>query len=219
MAASPQYSLPPRPKLLRAAYLAQGESLLRETRATRLHYFPGPIVALIIFGVLALSAGLARAGSAGLPFLTPTLALIPAVFLDYVIIAFLILFLAALLWFFVRYLRWARTVYAVTSHRVIVQRGIVGREFDEIPVQQVRGVDVRQSAGQRLLHYGTVRVSSEGGTSLIGNEDWEGIPRPFEFQRLIESASQNLQRGWGAGPLPPPTWPASGGPGSYPPRY
>ncbi|MCI4329224.1 MAG: PH domain-containing protein, partial [Thermoplasmata archaeon] len=106
---------------------------------------------------------------------------------------FIVCTLVALLWFLVRYLYWTSTVYAVTNSRVIIQRGIWGRNFDEIPVQQVRGVDVHQSFGMRLLGYGTVKVSSEGGTKL-GNEDWRGIPRPFEFQRLIENATQALGR-------------------------
>jgi hypothetical protein len=206
MSSATSYSMPPRPKLLRAAYLAGGESLLRETRATRLLYFPGPIVALIVLAILDYASDAARSGLPGVPYLSPVFGLVPEPFLSYVVVFFLVLTLIALIWFFVRYLRWARTIYAVTSHRVIVQRGIVGREFDEIPVLQVRGVDVHQSAGQRLLHYGTVRVSSEGTTSLIGNEDWEGIPRPFEFQRLIEAASQNLQRGAAAPAASPSGW-------------
>jgi uncharacterized membrane protein YdbT with pleckstrin-like domain len=75
---------------------------------------------------------------------------------------------------------------------VIVQRGILGKDFDEIPVNQVRGVDVHQTLGQRVLGYGTVRVSSEGG-SRLGNEDWKGIPKPFRFQKLIENATINQQ--------------------------
>jgi hypothetical protein len=44
------------------------------------------------------------------------------------------------------------------------------------------------------MGFGTLRVSSEGG-SRVGNEDWFGIPGPFKFQRIIETASQNLSRG------------------------
>jgi hypothetical protein len=50
---------------------------------------------------------------------------------------------------------------------------------------------VRQTVGQRLLGYGTVRVSSEGGRNL-GNEDWKGIPKPFRFQKLIENAANSM---------------------------
>ncbi|HZY70112.1 MAG TPA: PH domain-containing protein [Thermoplasmata archaeon] len=192
------------PRLLKATYLAEGEGLLRETRATKLYYFPGPILALLFFGVLDYSAGSVVYG-------WPQIAYVGTAITDlgnlvhsaqWVFLGLLFLLIVSLLWLIVRYVRWISTVYGVTTNRVIVQSGIVGRDFDEIPVTQVRGVDVRQSAGQRILGYGTVRVSSEGGSNTaIGNEDWLGIPHPFEFQKLIESAMQSYSRG---APAPPP---------------
>jgi membrane protein YdbS with pleckstrin-like domain len=201
------------PKLLKATYLADGEQLLRETRATKLYYFPGPVILLILALVLddlALSATYswwpafgsitAKITSAG-PIGSTSISKILLIFA-------LLLTLIIVLWLLVRFLRWVSTVFAVTSNRVILQRGILGRDFDEIPVGQVRGVDVHQSVGQRMLGYGTVTVSAEGGTGRsIGNEAWHGIPKPFEFQRLVENATQNLSRnvgsaGWSQGPPP-----------------
>lgn len=189
------------PKLLRATYLADTEGLLRETRATALFYFPAPIFWLLVFGILDYSAFALRNGFADFPVLTslwrdhaPTIgSYSPGTYLT---IVFSLITLLLLLWLLVRYLRWISTVYAVSTHRVIVQSGILGRNFDEIPIAQVRGVDVHQTVFQRLLGYGTVRVSSEGGShNGLGNEDWYGIPKPFEFQRLIESATQVIARG------------------------
>lgn len=178
------------PKLLKATYLADQEYLLDETRATKLFYFPGPVLLTLIFGVLAL---LTRGSSIGFnSYQWPgILGQVPSGIQPWLGDLFGVLFLLGLLWIVIRYLRWRSTVYAVTSRRVIVQRGILARDFDEIPVTQVRGVDVHMSFGQRLLGYGTVRVSSEGGTSL-GNEDWLGIPKPFKFQKVIENASQTI---------------------------
>jgi len=185
------------PKLLKATYLADQESLLDETRATKLFYFPGPVLWTIIFGYLALVAAPAISSRVptvwadGLKWLTLSNYLSTTV-QQYLALFWLLLFLIGLLWLLIRYFRWITTVYAVTSRRVIVQRGILSKDFDEIPVNQVRGVDVRQSFGQRILGYGTVRVSSEGG-SRLGNEDWNGIPKPFRFQKLIENATINQQ--------------------------
>jgi uncharacterized membrane protein YdbT with pleckstrin-like domain len=199
------------PKLLKATYLADQEYLLEETRATKLFYFPGVIFWLIVFGGLSLlSAGAAygwsfqwTAYSNGLSKFAGWINVNAGTFEKVVFFVFVLLFVIWLVRLFVRYLRWIRTVYAVTSRRVIVQRGILGKDFDEIPVTQVRGVDVHQSFGQRLLGYGTVRVSSEGG-SRLGNEDWVGIPKPFRFQKLIENAVTNLQ------PTGPVQWNAPG---------
>jgi membrane protein YdbS with pleckstrin-like domain len=195
------------PRHLRATYLGDQEHLLAETRGTRWHYFPGPIAATIVFAALTYLGWGSRSGWA----LTHTWADWVGSFAQAVggsadqfrtVFAWLftVLLLISLLWFLVRYLRWISTVYAVTTHRVIVQKGILGRNFDQIPITQVRGVDVHQSFPQRLLRYGTLRVSSEGGGAAIGNEDWLGIPKPFNFQRKIENASEDR----GTGTSPPP---------------
>lgn len=184
------------PRLLKATYLAQNEGMLRETRATELFYFPGPIFVLFVVGVLDLGAYSPKSGSFTIGGLTPAfqdvMSRLGSTAYGYLWDFLLLLTLVVLLWLFVRYLRWISTIYAVTTQRVIVQKGIVSRDFDEIPLLQVRGVDVHQTAGQRLLGYGTMWVSSEGSGTRLGNESWRGIPRPFEFQRLVESASQAL---------------------------
>lgn len=201
-------SLASMPKLLKATYLADGESLLRETRATGLFYFPAPVFWLIVFAGLDYAAAAANWGALpGFPYVTGAFGTflgwvhLPAI---YLVAFFLFVTLLLFLWLLVRFLRWTSTVYAITTNRVIVQRGILGREFDEIPVTQVRGVDVHQTAWQRVLRYGQVLVSAESGAPTgIGNEAWQGIPRPFEFQRLIENASQTMFRSWGQGPPRP----------------
>ena len=179
------------PRLLKATYLADQEYLLEETRATGLFYFPGPVLWLLVFGALGYLTEAVRFGWPGkIASYAQLLHRLGPPDTRYLAYGLGFLFVVGLLFLLVRYLRWISTVYAVTSRRVIVQKGIVSRDFDEIPVLQVRGVDVHQSAGQRLLGYGTLRVSAEGGSTL-GNEDWEGIPKPFRFQRLIESATQS----------------------------
>jgi len=197
------------PKLLKATYLGDQEYLLEETRATKLFYFPGPLLFTFIFGLFTLFS--APAITSAVPTFSSTvyqwLTLSNYVSSSdqmYLADFWLILFIVGLLWLLIRYFRWITTVYAVTNRRVIVQKGILGKDFDEIPVTQVRGVDVHQSFGQRILGYGTVRVSSEGG-SRLGNEDWKGIPKPFRFQKLIENATQNIQSASG-----PVQWTAPG---------
>ena len=184
------------PRYLKATYLAQGEALLRETRATRLHYLPGPIVVVLLLLLLDYGDASARWGWPAVPGLTDAWTRVngtSSTAETYLFYFVLFLTLIALLWLLIRYLRWISTVYAVTSQRVIVQTGIVSREFDEIPLLQIRGVDVHQTVVQRMFGFGTMWVSSEGGShTRIGNEAWAGIPKPFEFQRLVEGASQNL---------------------------
>jgi membrane protein YdbS with pleckstrin-like domain len=202
-------SAPPRamPRLLKATYLADSEYLLEETRATKLYYFPGPLLFTIVMGLVVLVLHFNVGNVDGSLHLSSAVGSYTA--RSVLVALFGLLFLIGLLWILIRYLRWISTVYAVTSRRVIVQKGILGKDFDEIPVTQVRGVDVHQSFGQRILGYGIIRVSSEGG-SRVGNEDWRGIPRPFKFQKVIENATIGA-----TSPTPPPAAPWTGAP---PPR-
>ena len=177
-----------------ASYLAQGEVLYVETRATKLFYFPGPLLVLAIMLIIDYGAwtGFHSASSAGIPGLWTAFNKVPSAYQVYVWDLLLIITLLVLLWLLVRYIRWVRTIYAVSNHRILVKRGIASRDIDDIPMPQVRGVDVHQSIGQRILGYGTVRVSAESGTAKsIGNEDWLGIPKPFQVQRTIETVMQN----------------------------
>ncbi|HEV2429705.1 MAG TPA: PH domain-containing protein [Thermoplasmata archaeon] len=200
----------PGPRLLKSTYLADGEILLKETRSTALYYFPGPVLALLILSFLDYAALTVRDGSLPhVPYLTDAFGGLPTVSGtgpgNYVLGLFFLLTILGLLVLLVRYLRWISTIYAVSSTRVIIQRGLISRDFDEIPVGQVRGVDVHQTGLQRLFGFGTIQVSSEGGHSL-GNESWRGIPRPFDFQRLVEGATANLRApasGAWSGPPPP----------------
>jgi len=196
------------PKLLRATLLGDQEYLLEETRASKILYFPGPVLWTVVFVVftyltLAIRQGLRTVTpyAQAIGWLAGEIGLTKGTLALYLGLVLAVLFLIGLGWLAVRYVRWIRTVYAVTSRRVIVQRGIIGRNFDEIPVTQVRGVDVHQTIGQRILGYGTVRVSSEGG-ARIGNEDWVGIPKPFRFQKLVESATEAVQTPATAPPPP-----------------
>jgi Bacterial PH domain len=198
------------PRHLKASYLAPGENLLRETLGTPLFYLPGPVLALVLVALLDYSALTLRFGGLpAFPGLTWFFGQFPTVGqygpANYVTFFFIALTILAVLWFAYRYARWISTVYAVTSTRVIVQRGILSRDFDQIPVLQVRGVDVHQTILDRIFQYGTVVISSEGGNrqTRLGNEAWAGIPRPFDIQRLIESATQNLAQVNSAGRVAP----------------
>ena len=203
-----------------ARYLAQGEVLYVETRATKLFYFPGPIVALLIVGFLNLLALSAVYGWGVLSSYNPFVH-VPAGYRMYALDVMALILLLVFIWLLVRIVRWIRTIYAVSNHRILIKRGIASRDIDDIPMNQVRGVDVHQTIGQRLLGYGTVRVSAESGTAKsIGNEDWLGIPKPFQVQRTIETVMQNP--GMPTNPfMAPPTVvyanPPSYPPGSYPP--
>ena len=183
----------PRPHLMRSHYLVPDEVLVVETRATRWAFFPGPVILSVVLGLLTFaSAAAVWDWLPGVPWLTPGMHVLEGWWGLHVAVfgLFALLLTGALLWLLGRLLRWYGTVYAITDHRVLVQRGVFTRALDEIPVDQIRGVDAYQSVWSRLFRYGTVTISSEGGHGL-GNEEWRGVPRPFEFQRTIETMVQD----------------------------
>jgi membrane protein YdbS with pleckstrin-like domain len=199
------------PKFLRREYLGNGEELRAETRATKLYFFPGPILALLVVLVLDFAAAAATyTWLPAVPGLTRFFRAIPAggswTGATFVLTFLLLLTAGVLLLLVFQYLEWIRTVYAVTSSRIIIQKGVFSRDFEEIPISQVRGMQVHQTFAHRLLGFGSLRVSSEDG-NRVGNEDWVGLPKPFDIQRAIENASQKIARGQSP-PQTPPVAPA-----------
>jgi len=128
------------PKYLKATYLADGEDLLRETRSTKLYYFPAPVFWLIVmlaFDYVALSVK--YPSWPAFPGLTSAFSKLPTFGStgpgSYLLIVGLLLTIFVLLWLLFRFLRWISTVYAVSTSRVIRQKGILGRDFDERRLQ------------------------------------------------------------------------------------
>jgi PH (Pleckstrin Homology) domain-containing protein len=180
------------PKLIRSSLLSRDEGLLRETRSSKWSFFPGPILATLFFSLLGYASAAAYFGWPAFPYVTQGILNLGSPgglsVSKFLALFFLVATLFSLLWMLIRWMEWTRTVYAVTTSRVMIQRGIFSREFDEIPISQVRGVEIHQRLFQRMLGYGTVRVTSEA-LNRIANVAWKGIPKPFDFQRLINGAA------------------------------
>ncbi len=78
-------------------------------------------------------------------------------------------------------LRRASTELAVTDHRVIYKRGIIGRYTIEMARSKVESVDVVQSLPGRVLNYGTILVRGTGGTL----EPFRNVENPLRLRSAI----------------------------------
>lgn len=78
-------------------------------------------------------------------------------------------------------LRRATTELAVTDHRVIFKRGIIGRYTIEMARPKVESVDVLQSLAGRALNYGTVLVRGTGGSL----EPFRNVEDPLRFRSAV----------------------------------
>ncbi|MFP4003297.1 MAG: PH domain-containing protein [Alphaproteobacteria bacterium] len=74
--------------------------------------------------------------------------------------------------------------FAVTSERVIVKRGFIMRDVDEVSINKIESVSVSQDILGRFLGYGTLTVRGVG----IGEIVMPYIDRPFAFKRAIARA-------------------------------
>ena len=77
--------------------------------------------------------------------------------------------------------RRASTELAVTDHRVIYKRGIVGRYTIEMARSKVESVDVVQSFWGRVFNFGTILVRGTGGTL----EPFRDVEDPLRLRSAI----------------------------------
>lgn len=79
------------------------------------------------------------------------------------------------------------TVIAVTSTRVIHKRGLIARESQDINLNKIEEVVVRQSFFGRLFGFGRVTVRGTG----IAVIEFPPIDSPLRFRRVIEEAAHD----------------------------
>lgn len=88
------------------------------------------------------------------------------------------------------FVRWAvhmrTTEFAVTDRRVILKRGLFGRSTQEIAIDSVEGVELRQSMLGRMFGFGRLRVRGTG-EALIALPH---MADPITFRTAIETGHE-----------------------------
>lgn len=98
-----------------------------------------------------------------------------------VILLFVPTFGVSLLFLIPTVLNVLTTEFAVTNKRVIVKRGFIRRDADELRIGKVETVKVDQSITGRILRFSTISVIGTGGTRLLAT----GCARGNEFRQKI----------------------------------
>ena len=98
------------------------------------------------------------------------------------------------------YLQYKNTTYVVTDRGLYSKRGILSRDVKQIGFDKVQNISYSQSAIGSSLGYGSVDISTAGGS---GTElQFGGIPNPASVQELIarevDSRQQDESDGTGA---------------------
>jgi len=100
--------------------------------------------------------------------------------------AFAAVAVIALVFFIGRWLRWSSTVYAATDERIIKQKGILNKTYEDIPVTMITNIDMAQSLGKRYLGYGTLVFSTQGLGGRKADMIWEAVPSPMTVRRKLQ---------------------------------
>ncbi|HXW67223.1 MAG TPA: PH domain-containing protein [Thermoplasmata archaeon] len=216
------YQLGQGSRLVRRKILGDREVVRRASHESLWGVLPKLIVWIAVFGFVDywLWTGLTTVLGT-IPYLTPVMRTLVSAGSDarltIATIALLVPVAAGVYGFFVLW-RWARYVFAVTNFRVLHQYGILGTEFEEIPLVQIRDVEVKQSMVQRALRIGFVRLNSlqfPGAAPVVasqhpgrrpdeppGVEEWLLVPDPYGIEKDVESLTEALVANRSGGPAP-----------------
>ncbi len=96
------------------------------------------------------------------------------------------------LWLLGRFVRWRSYVVALTSTRILVREGIIGRDTVQLRLQRVTEVNIRQRLIERVLGTGSLIIDVQGeDDSLI----LEYMRKPAVVQRVINSQINEIVGG------------------------
>jgi hypothetical protein len=103
------------------------------------------------------------------------------------------------LWLLGRFLRWRSYVVALTSTRILVLRGIMGRDTVQLRLQRIAEVNVSQTLVERLLGVGRVIIDVQGEDDSL---TLEFVRKPVVVQRVINSQINEVVGGGARAPIP-----------------
>jgi membrane protein YdbS with pleckstrin-like domain len=103
------------------------------------------------------------------------------------------------LWLLGRFLRWRSYVIALTSTRILVRQGIMGRDTVQLRLQRVAEVNVSQTLIERLIGTGQVIIDVQGEDDSL---TLQFVRKPVVVQRVINSQINEIVGGGSRAPIP-----------------
>ena len=104
----------------------------------------------------------------------------------------LILALIPGLWLLGRFVRWKSYDVALTSTRILVRQGIMGRDTVQLRLQRIVEVNIRQSLLERVLQTGSLVIDVQGDDDTL---TLEYMRKPAVVQRVINSQINEIVGG------------------------
>jgi uncharacterized membrane protein YdbT with pleckstrin-like domain len=96
------------------------------------------------------------------------------------------------LWLLGRYVRWRSYDVALTSTRILVRQGILGRDTVQLRLQRITEVNIRQELFERILQTGSLVIDVQGEDDSM---TLEYMRKPAVVQRVINSQINEIVGG------------------------
>ena len=96
------------------------------------------------------------------------------------------------LWLLGRFVRWRSYVVALTTTRILVRQGILGRDTVQLRLQRITEVNIRQRLIERLLGTGSLIIDVQGEDDSL---TLEYMRKPAVVQRVLNSQINEIVGG------------------------
>lgn len=180
-------------KLIPRKFLSSDELVVFETRPSAWLHMKAAALGIAVFFVGVILYFWNKISSApSIPYLSD--AMKNADYGTYVQWAFLAISGLSLIYVMGKYLKWSSTVYAATDERIITQKGILNKTYEDIPLAMITNVDLSQSLGKRAMGYGTMVFSTQGMGGRKADVVWDAVPNPMSVRRKLQEAMDSRVR-------------------------
>ncbi len=113
--------------------------------------------------------------------------------------ALLVLMAIPVLWLIGRLLRWRAYTLALTTTRIVVRRGVFGRNTTQIRLQRITEIALSQKLWERVISAGRLLIDVQGEDDAIVIEF---VRKPAIVQRVINGQINEICGGGSAEPIP-----------------
>jgi len=113
--------------------------------------------------------------------------------------ALMVLAAIPVIWLGGRLLRWATYLLVLTTTRIVVRRGVLGRNTVQIRLQRITEISLSQKLWERVVATGRLIVDVQGEDDAVV---LEFVRKPAIVQRVINGQINELCGGGGAEPVP-----------------
>ncbi|NJP07478.1 MAG: PH domain-containing protein [Chloroflexaceae bacterium] len=85
--------------------------------------------------------------------------------------------------------------YTITNERVRINRGMFGKEYDDIELIRLKDIDLAQSLGERMINVGDIKLYSADASEP--EAVLQGVSNPTEVHEILRRAMLQARKRYG----------------------